>query len=127
MVVRISSLTVRIAGTLALLLGLLFWSITEPEGLIPVHTLLGILVVLGVLVLGVLGLTAPGGNKGMAVAGIVVAILLVIVGFGQRSWLSHPGDPHWLIQVLHLVVALATIGLGEGIARGLRAARPAAA
>jgi hypothetical protein len=127
MIVRISSLTLRIAGTLALLLGLLFWFITEPQGLVPVHLLLGILVVLAALALGILGLMAPGGNKGMAGAAIVVAILLVIVGFGQENWLSHPGDPHWLIQLLHLVVALATIGLGEVTARGLRAARPAAA
>ena len=40
-------------------------------------------------------------------------LLVVFVGLSQQSWLV--GSAHWVIQVLHLLIGLLAIGIGEMI------------
>jgi hypothetical protein len=47
-----------------------------------------------------------------------------VVGLGQTGWL--PGDQHWVIQVLHLVVGLAAISVAEMAGGRLRRSGAAA-
>jgi hypothetical protein len=52
MVIQIASIMLRVFGTLALILGLLFW-IGYALNLIAIHMLLGLLVVLSLWIIGV--------------------------------------------------------------------------
>ena len=52
MVFRIASIVLRLCGALAVILGILFWS-GNALNLIPIHMLLGLLVVLSLWIVGI--------------------------------------------------------------------------
>lgn len=119
MLVRISSNVLRVCALLALILGIIFWTSDVQGVLVPIHMLLGILVVLSLWVLGYAIATAPRGkNIGLAVGAVVLGLLVLIVGLTQNN-LSGPLGPdasaHWVIQVVHLILGLLAIGIGEAI------------
>lgn len=117
---RISQLTVRGVGLLALILGLLFFG-GDARGLIPVHMLLGLIVVIALVVLSVAAIMAR--RVGLGVVGIVVAGLLLVVGMGQGQML--PGDSHWIVQVIHILLGMGAIGYGEVLGKRLGLTAPA--
>ncbi len=111
MVVRVSLMVLRVAVLAALILGIIFWT-GNAGGLQIVHIVLGFAVVLSLFVLGIAqGL--QGGSFGLALATFVVGFLLALVGLFQTRWLT--GSNHWVIQVIHLILGLLAIGLGEMI------------
>ncbi len=107
---------VRVTGLFQLILGILFWS-GSATSLIPLHITVGILFVLALLGLAVLALRAAGG---LATASIVWGVVVAVLGFTQTGLV--PGAAHWVIQVLHLLVGIAAIGLGETLGGRLRRA-----
>ncbi len=111
-----ASWVVRIAGVILLLLGLLFWT-GDALSLIPVHMLLGTLMVLA---LWLLAATASqlGIPVGMTAGAAVLGLLVALLGFTQDSLV--PGGTHWIIQVVHLILGVAAVGIGEAIAGRLR-------
>lgn len=118
----IARMLVRITGVLALILGLLFWG-GSALSLIPVHMLLGLLLVLSLWLLAVLAVQA-GVPIGMAAGAALVGLLALLLGVTQDSLL--PGGAHWVIQVLHLLLGMAAVASGEIIGGRLRRMRPAA-
>jgi hypothetical protein len=111
---------VRAAGALVLILGILFWI-----GIIPgtesfknpwtnVHMLLGIIVMICLVILGILALTTKRASAGLGVGAIILSLLAVALGVSQTSLLVKP-EVHWIVQVLHLLIGLAAIGLAESI------------
>jgi hypothetical protein len=124
MLVRITIMILRLAVVLALILGILFWAGTA-DNLIPVHMALGILVVLSLWILGFTQVTAKGGNWGIAIGALVLGLILAIYGWNQQVLLV--GSAHWVIQVIHLLLGLAAIGLGEMIAARYKRFNQAAA
>jgi hypothetical protein len=112
MAVRITLMVLRVVVLLALILGLLMW-FGVGGALVPVHMLLGILVVLSLWVLGGFAFTIKGGI-GLGIGAIVWGLIVLLFGLNQRTILV--GDLHWLIQVIHLLLGLAAAGLGEAIA-----------
>ncbi len=113
MVVRVSLMVLRVAVLAALILGILFWTnVADGTGLMVVHGLIGIVVVLSLWVLGI-AQALEGGSFGLAVATFVLGFLVLLVGLFQVNWL--PGSNHWIIQVIHLLLGLSAIGLGEMI------------
>jgi hypothetical protein len=100
---------VRVAGVLALLLGLLFWT-GDALALIPIHMLLGTLTVLG---LWLLAATASqlGAPMGMVIGAGILGLLVLGLGFSQQSLI--PGNGHWVVQVVHLVLGMGAVALGE--------------
>ena len=116
MAIRISAMVLRICALAALILGILFWT-NNAKGLTLVHILLGFAVVISLWVLGI-AQGFRGGSFGLALATFVVGLLLAFVGLFQTRWLTN--DMHWIIQVIHLLLALAAIGLGEMIAATTR-------
>nr|BBH94770.1 hypothetical protein KTA_29690 [Thermogemmatispora argillosa] len=119
MAIKIASFVLRIAGLLALILGVLFWTGNAAQ-LIPLHMLLGFLVVLSLWVIGIGQALVSGGSPVIAVLAVVIGLLLPIIGLMQNSWLLN--SSHWIIQVVHLLIAVLAIGLGEmGAARYRRA------
>jgi hypothetical protein len=124
MVTRIASMVLRLCALAALVLGILFWTGNALQ-LREIHMTIGILLVLSLWTIAFTQLGRPGGI-GMAAGAVVVAVLLVAVGVTQERIL--PGAGHWVIQVVHLALALAAVGLGEMIAgRAAKAAKAAGA
>src|SRR5947209_10810749 len=113
MLVRITIMVLRLSVLLALILGIIFWT-GNAASLKLVHIGLGILVVLSLWILGFVQATARGGNWGLAAGAFILGLILPIFGLGQEGLL--PGSAHWIIQVIHLLLGLAAIGLGETIA-----------
>lgn len=113
MLVRITVNVLRIAALLALILGIIFWTSDTRGVLVPIHMLLGIIVTLTLLILGGVMTTVKGG-LGLGIGAIVLGLLVVIVGLTQTQLI--PGSLHWIIQVIHLLIGLTAIGMGEMVA-----------
>jgi hypothetical protein len=111
-VMTIAVMVLRIAVLVALVMGIIFWT-GNLENLQLVHMLIGFIVVLSLWVIGLAQGFIKGGSFGLAVATFIVGLLLAIVGLYQQNWL--PGSAHWVIQVIHLLLGLSAIGLGEMI------------
>ncbi|MBJ7599230.1 MAG: hypothetical protein DLM67_18610 [Candidatus Nephthysia bennettiae] len=110
---------VRIGGLLQIVLGALFWT-GNAVTLVPVHILVGLLLVIGLWTLAFFA--ARAGVQPAFVAVVVLwGLLLPIFGLTQDRMLT--GDAHWVIRVLHLLVGLAAIGQGEGLAGQMSRAR----
>ena len=108
----IIQMLIRLLGLIMLVLGLLFWT-GNALALIPVHMLLGIALVLLLWVQAALAARA-GAGAGLVALAAVWGLVVVALGMTQTRLL--PGDFHWVIRVLHLLVGLAAIGLAERLA-----------
>jgi len=107
---------VRVVGPIMIILGVLFWT-GNALMLIPLHMLLGLVVVLLLWALAALAAFArvPAGVVAFAaVWGLVVPAL----GVTQTGLL--PGDLHWIIQVLHLAVGLVALVLADRLGRRIK-------
>jgi hypothetical protein len=114
---------VRITGLIQIVLGLLFWTGNQLT-LVPVHMLVGLILVLSLWTLAFIG-ARSGVPPGFVVFAFLWGLLLPIFGVTQGQILT--GSPHWLIQVLHLLVGLAAIGQGEGHGPRIKRSAPAVA
>jgi hypothetical protein len=125
--VRVGGMALRLLFVIQLIFGLIFW-FSGTHGLAWLHMLLGILFVIVVWYLGVMQGLLDNGSLGLTLATFIVGLLLAIVGMTQTTILL--GRAHWVIQVIHLLLALTAVGLGEISAarynRGASAASPAA-
>src|SRR5262249_46221284 len=99
-VTTIVHMLLRIAGLIAIVLGLLFWT-GNALSLLPIHMLAGIIVVLALWTLAVLAFRA-GVNPGLVALAIVWGLIVPILGLTQTQLL--PGSAHWIIQLLHLLI-----------------------
>lgn len=100
-------------GAIMVVLGLLFWS-GNADALIPLHMLLGIVLVLLLWVIAGMALVARV-NPILALVALVWGLVVPILGVTQERIL--PTSAHWIIQVLHLLVGLTAIALANILAR----------
>jgi hypothetical protein len=115
MVIRITSVVLSLAGLLSFILGLLFWT-GAALNLISMHMLLGLLAVAALWVIGIVQAFSNAGSWIIAACALVVGAVTIVVGLYQSSMMV--GEFHWIIQLVHLVLGLLTIGLGHmGAAR----------
>jgi hypothetical protein len=121
--VTVSQMVVRISGVLLLVLGLLIWAEGMRNLVLP-HTLLGLLLVLGLWLLAAAA-ARLGAPVGLAAGTAVLGLIALVLGMSQNSLL--PGGTHWVIQVLHLVVGMAAVGIAEALGGTLRRLRLASA
>ncbi len=112
MVVTITQWVLRISAVLALILGILFWTGSAPDALIPVHIILGVLVTLSLWVLGFMFGRAKSGNWGFASIALVWGLIVIGVG-GSQIGMS---DINPIVKVIHLLIGLIAIGVGEMVA-----------
>jgi hypothetical protein len=117
-VTTIAHTLVRLAGLTAIVLGVLFWT-GNVRGLIPVHMLLGLVLVLSLWTLAFLAARAGVDRRFVALA-VVWGFVVPVLGLTQGQLL--PGDYHWVIQVVHLLVGLGAMGQGEGLAARIKQA-----
>ena len=116
---KVAQMLVRACGVLVLVLGLLFWLGDAPRSLVPIHMLLGIILVLALWAVAYMAARA-GVSKGLVAAAVVVGLVTAWLGATQTSLLPDP-SVHWIVQVIHLALGMAAIGIGEAI--GARAVR----
>ncbi len=113
---------VRGAGLVMVGLGVLLWT-GNALGLVPVHVLIGLVVVLSLWSLALIA-ALSGVSPGLVALAVAWGLLVPALGVTQDRLL--PGSGHWLVQVLHLLVGLAAIGQAENLAaRTLRRRAPA--
>ena len=110
MVVRIASIVLRVSGALAVILGILFWS-GNALNLLPIHMLLGLLVVLSLWIVGIGQAFSRGGNWPLAIGALLLGLLVIVVGMTQSSLMV--GTFHWVIQVVHLLLGILAVGIGQ--------------
>src|SRR5262245_65233554 len=110
MVIRIASVVLSFAGLLALILGLLVWTVSA-SNLIQMHMLLGILAVGALWVIGIGQALATGGSWVIAICALIVGAIMITLGWNQSALMVGPF--HWVIQIVHLVLGLLVIGLGH--------------
>ncbi|HEY7341417.1 MAG TPA: hypothetical protein VH591_11085 [Ktedonobacterales bacterium] len=115
MVVRIADMSLRILFVINLVLGLLFWfNGAGPRWLVLIHMLVGILFVAAIWLLGLAQGLQKNGSLGLVVGTFVVGLIIAIFGLIQEG--LAPTSAHWVIQVIHLLLAIAGIGIGEAAA-----------
>src|SRR5262245_31605594 len=115
----IAQMLVRLAGLIQIVLGVLFWS-RNALTLIPIHMLVGSVLVLLLWSLAGMAFWA-GVNRGLAGLALIWGIVVVALGMTQNQLL--PGPAHWVIQVVHLLVGLAAMGMAERLAAGIKQTR----
>ena len=129
--VRIAAWVARLAGTLALLMGLFFWSVelgwlNAPlvfnHTYITIHIALGVLVTLALLVVSVALLLTRGGRI-LGAIGVVYALVVPIFGELQLS-LSVSGAP-WLVPMIHLLIGVGAVVLAQNSGRRYNRLKPA--
>jgi len=112
----VAQLLVRSTGLVQIILGVVFWT-GNLLNLIPLHTVIGLVLVLALWTLAVLAMRA-GVPVGLVALALVWGLITVIFGMTQTQLL--PGPAHVVIRVLHLVVGLGAMGLGEQLARRIK-------
>ena len=110
MAIRIGSALLTLAGLLALISGVLFWTGTALN-LMALHMLLGFLAVGALWVIGLAQAFAQHGSWVIAAGALIVGAVMIVIGMMQASLL--PGEFHWIIQIIHLVLGILTIGIGH--------------
>ncbi|MGN6359492.1 MAG: hypothetical protein ACTHMJ_07850 [Thermomicrobiales bacterium] len=107
---------VRCCGVVLIALGLLFWT-ENALSLVPIHMLLGLVLVLSLWTLA--GLAARAGvNPGLVALAIVWGLIVPVLGMTQASLL--PGSLHWIVRIVHLLVGLAAIWQAENLAERIK-------
>jgi hypothetical protein len=112
----IAQMTIRASGVLLILLGIAIWT-GRADGVIPIHELLGFILVLSLWTLSFLAARAGVPTKWVALA-VVWGFVAPILGLTQAGLLT--GSWHWTIQILHLLIGLGAIGMGENLGRRMR-------
>ena len=105
---------VRLTGLLQLAVGLAFWSGNLLQ-LLQFHQLDGLLFTLAFLAVVVLAAIVRVG-LGPILLGLVCVVVVPVLGVMQARILNGPDDPHWIVQVLHLVVGVGAIGVADRLA-----------
>jgi hypothetical protein len=117
-------MSLRVFFLVNLILGILFW-VGIAHRLVLLHMLVGILFVASLWAVGVFQ-AMRGGSLGLTLGTFVLGLIIAIFGLAQESIL--PGSGHAVVQVIHLLLAVLGIGLGEmSAARYARLAKQAQA
>jgi hypothetical protein len=114
--VLVTQIVARVIAVVQVALGIVVWT-GHGDSLIPVHIAVGLLLVVDLWAAVVLGLRS-GAPTGLAVLAMAWSLGMPVLGLVQANVLT--GDIHIAVQVLHLVVGLAAVGLVEALARSSR-------
>lgn len=121
MLIKINLMLLRVLVLVLLVMGVMVWM--GHVNLVQGHIGLGFLFALLVLLQGLLGGLA-GAGWGLAGWSVVWAVLLPVIGLGQRAVML--GGAHWVVQLVHLLFGLAAMPIVERIGKRALAKPPAA-
>ena len=114
--VLMTQIVARAIAGVQVVLGILVWT-GHGDSAIPLHIAIGLLLVVDLWAAVALGMLS-GAPTGLAVLALVWSVGMPVFGLVQANVLS--GDLHFVVQVLHLVVGFAAVGLVESLARSGR-------
>lgn len=103
----------RLLFLVQLVLGIIIWA-GHGAGLINAHMIVGVLFVIALWTIAIVALTRRRA-VGLAIFAIIWG--LVIAGFGGAQVGMLPGSSHWIIRVVHLLIAIVALPIGERLAR----------
>lgn len=109
---RTARVVMRACAAVLIILGILFWTGLELR-LIPAHALVGLLFVVAMWGIAIAG-AAKGAPRSLTALAVVWGFLVYWFGLHQAAIL--PTSAHWVIQVLHLLIGLAGVGIAERVA-----------
>ncbi len=115
----VAQMLLRLTGVILLVLGVAFWT-GRALDLVPIHLLIGFVFVFVLWVLAVLG-ALQRVPLGLVVLAVAWGALTLVLGLTQDGLLTGPA--HWVIEVLHLLVGLGAIGLGERLGARIKGHR----
>ena len=118
-----AQMLVRATFVVQLVLGVLFWTGRALDW-VPLHQTIGFLLVFGLWTLAVLAARA-GVRPPLVALAAVWGLVVPVLGLTQTELLV--GSAHWLIEVLHLLVGVAAVGMAEGLAARIKERLAAAA
>jgi hypothetical protein len=108
-------MTLRLLWLIVLITGALYYfHVAVP---LNVHMYLGFAIGAILIVLGVLGLNRA---TGLAILTILIAVLLPVIGILQLKHLTMPDLPY--IQITHVIIGIAAIGIAEILGKRLKTA-----
>ena len=115
----ILQMAVRVLGLVVLVLGLFLWQHADTHASLEhAHESLAILLVLALW--GLAGLAAKARvNPTFIAVAVIWGLAAPIVGFAQTGM---NGGPDAAVKILHLLIGLGVIGLGEGLGARIRKA-----
>jgi hypothetical protein len=114
--VTVAQWTIRVSGLLLILLGIGIWT-GRADQVIPVHELLGFVLVLSLWTMSYLAARAGVATRWVVLA-VAWGLVAPILGLTQQNLVT--GDWHWTIQILHLLIGVGAIGQGENLALRMR-------
>ncbi|MGH7760229.1 MAG: hypothetical protein ACREOY_02265 [Candidatus Dormibacteraceae bacterium] len=114
--VLVTQIVARAIAVVEVALGILVWT-GHGDSLIPVHIAVGLLLVVDLWAAVALGLRS-GAPTRLTVLALVWSVGMPVFGLFQANILT--GDLHVAVQLLHLAVGLAAVGLVEALARSSR-------
>jgi hypothetical protein len=115
----IALILVVLTGLTELVLGALFWT-GHALSLIPLHMQVGFAFVIALWALAALAARA-GAPLGLAGFTFLWGLAVAVVGMLQARWL--PGELHWVIETVHLVIGLIALPLARMLIAGVRRAQ----
>jgi hypothetical protein len=68
-------------------------------------------VVLSLWIVGIGQAFSRGGSWPLAIGALLLGLLVIVVGMRQSSLLVGPF--HWVIQVVHLLLGILAVGIGQ--------------
>ena len=119
-ITNVSLWTVRVSGTLQLVLGILFWT-GHAYQLLPLHIVNGFVIVLTLWTTAALAFLART-RQGLAVFGLLWGLALPAFGIIQATLLV--GPMHWIVRVTHLLTGLVAMGVAGTLGQAVLAAMP---
>jgi hypothetical protein len=122
---RVAAIAIRIFagldGAALIILGIFLWT-GNFDRLIPIHMTLGILLVLTLWIVAAMA-AFRRVSPALTITGAIWGALVVALGLTQMNLV--PGDAHWVIQVIHLLVGLVALALTQILATRVISATPA--
>lgn len=119
--IKINQMLLRLLVLVMLVLGVMVWM--GHAGVVNAHIGLGFIFTSLVLLQALFGAWARVG-WGLVGMTVVWAVLLPVIGLGQRTFM--PGGVHWAVQAFHLLFAVATLAFVERIGKRALTKPPAA-
>jgi hypothetical protein len=101
----------KVAGILALGLGIIFWN-GSSDSLVPVHIALGAILVISIMILAYQA-NKVGFSKGIVILAVVWGLSLSVFGLIQGSILV---DNQSLVRIIHLMGGVGAIAMSEILA-----------
>jgi hypothetical protein len=104
----------RVLVAVQLVVGIALWT-GHGYSMVGMHMAIGIVFVVLLWSIAIIALVKRQ-RMGLGLLALVWGVIIVAVGMTQQRVL--PGDLHWIVRVLHLVISVAAMPIAEKLAPG---------